>query len=63
MTPDWVPWKDEGEYIHIHQQVSGNWVGVHFDARVKSDSWTCGIGITPLSHVIHTNTHLNCVLT
>jgi hypothetical protein len=26
-------------------------------------SGTCGIGITPLSHVIHTNTHLNCVLT
>lgn len=46
----------------IHQQGSGKWVGVHVDARVKSDSWTCGIGITFLSHFIHTNTHLNCIL-
>lgn len=61
-TSDWVPWKGEGEYICIHQQGSGKWVGVHVDARVKSDSWTCGIRITFLSHFIHTNTHLNCIL-
>ena len=52
-TPDCVPWKDEGEYIHNHQQASGNWVGVHVDARVKSDSWACGVGITPLSCYSH----------